>query len=288
VEANKAETLVRAQQGFRAFTADGEAFLLEKVQQRPDLAEKLMPILGEMGSRKAVDVLVAEIRKRETRIRRQRYFWRWVGLAIVAYSVNRWGWTGLFSLFLVGGLIFGEWYRSFRSSAAGALETIRDPRAVGALAVAHRDKQVRHATRPALLTLLPLVREEHAGDILTAERKAMQELVARRDIEVADAAISALTYVGNEGTVAFLRNLRGLRVTEHIQQKASAAADALVGRLETRGHRSSLLRAVASQEADPALLLRSAGEAATEPSLLLRQPLAAEGPAPSGPSSNSL
>jgi hypothetical protein len=275
------DVMVMAQNGLVAFGEASRSWLLNELAVRPKIADRVAPVLGRVGGLVAVEALLKGMRQRQWKQRRHKWIWRWVlgAGAMYAFVFVHNGWClGLFLLACMGAPSFvpRDW------AAVQALEALRDPLAVGPIAVAHRQRELAVPTAHVLKTLLPLLRDEHAGEIKSIELAALDDLARSVDAELAVKAIGALICVGNARSLQALRSLaEERREGDMIGDAARQAIPELQRRMEWRKEKRTLLRAAnAAPEEDYSRLLRPAPAGETDAKQLLRP---AEGVQPDDP-----
>jgi hypothetical protein len=260
-----------SQAAFVQWGKTGETRLLELLEEEPGEIRRIAPVLGRIGGESSVDALIDHLRKEHKRIGWQRWVWRWVGLAIVIAAFWMFKWAGFCVMFFVGGWLSVDLAFPVRRTVANALREIGDPASCGVLAVAHRQRELRKSTTPALLSLLPKLRMEHAGIFHSRERRALLNLIQSNDAELAVRAIRAHGFIGNDSTLHLFRLLVKEGPTRaEVHDSIKETIPILERTLQMRKEMPTLLRAATAIDEEAQTLLRPAGQGEVEERLLLR------------------
>jgi HEAT repeat protein len=244
--------------------------------------------LGRIGGPEAVNALLDTLarQEREAVKRRKRapfiiaaFLILVVGGAVIPLAFNHHltafqpaAYTGMIATVVAARAV------GLRKSAAGALGALKEPRAVGPLALAMNEKALAATALPVLKDLMPQVRDEHAAEYTPEERAALIRLLGHKDADVVRGALRIVAMFGAEDAREPVERIirDGPTVARPDAERALAS---IRGRIENQRDRETLLRASSSVDGVPTdeLLRSAAAQPDPEPQQLLRP---TEGPPP--------
>jgi hypothetical protein len=242
--------------------------------------EAAVLVLGRIGSQESVEVLLETSAAQERSALTLR---RWVpvGLSVMVLMV---------ALGLVLPLVLGDkpvfnagmvapFIATFaaaasvlglRKGAANALGELREPRAIGPLALAATEKAMPPTALPVLKVLLPDATEELAASLDRTQREAVVKLLRQPDTELVRGALRLVGMFGGTGEREAVERVRTEGPPELVPDAESALA-AIGARIELEKDRETPLRASTSTESSPETLLRPAASLPDpQPEQLLR------------------
>jgi HEAT repeat protein len=164
--------------------------------------------------------------------------------------------------FVVQGLLallaYNRW-SEFRKKSVEALKVLRDPKAIGVLALVSRDRHLHRRAVDALSPLLKQIDSEERFVPLTPEQMgSLLRLLTLRDDGFRLNLIQALAYIGDEKALQAIESLAGNdEETDAVRWQAADVLPEMRKRVQRRAESRVLLRAV-SPEAEAATLLRAA------------------------------
>lgn len=230
--------------------------------------------MGRPNADRWIGVLEAEMAayRQWKAARRRRMFWRAVvviGLLALMLSGKHVGFFPFWVLF--GGKMAMDTAADSRYTAAHEVAKLRNPRAVGVLAVTCReaDGDVSIVAVRALKDTLPLVRANHRAGFTEEQMDALLWLLGTDDPELARALLKALEQVGGPKALPAVRRLEH-HPSASVREAAAACALHLEAVAEQERLRATLLRAAEGPEGGDRLLRPASGAGDTPQEQLLR------------------
>jgi hypothetical protein len=159
-----------------------------------------------------------------------------------------------------------------RRGFANALGALKEPRAIGPIALAATEKKMAPTALPILKELLPNATEEHVSALGPAERAAFIQLLRQPDPDIVRSALRVVAMFGAEDAREPVERI--LRQGPGVARADAERALAMIrGRIETQRDRETLLRASSSVDGIPAdeLLRPAAAQPDPQPDQLLRR-----------------
>lgn len=176
------------------------------------------------------------------------------------------GFTNMF-MFMGGGAAAAS---GLRRGAVNALNSLKDVRAAGSLAIAHQDAKLRPTCEQVLLQILPQVREEHLARFTDEERSAITKLLGASTSPIVSAALPVVGMYGEKEELVAVHTVA--KRWPLLTDKAAECAQRIEGRLALKQDRAQLLRSSSEDAVDTDGLLRPASNLSDpNPEQLLRE-----------------
>jgi HEAT repeat protein len=230
--------------------------------------------LGRIGGQEAVNTLLWTLAVLDWRAR---YVTR-VGLpafgVLVAFSVYFAVLTGVPPYEVLVGplLVIAVAFLAVRGSAVQALGVLREPRAVGQLAVSHEHRSLRKLAGPVLKELMPKVQDAHVSSFSGSQRGAVLRLLRQEDLEMVRGALHVTSLFGTEDARAGIEGALA-DGPPSLREPAERALAEVNRRLALAKDKASLLRASSGDTEEAGQLLRpAAGAEDPDQQQLLRRP----------------
>jgi HEAT repeat protein len=237
--------------------------------------------LGRIGGPDAVETLLSTLADQERRARRFVRVYLPLYVVFMASWIAFTVWTQNYGMIGVvggfGGLLGATAILGLRRSAVQALGVLKDPRAVGPLAMSHEDKELREQAAPVLKELMPKVQDTHVSSFSGTQRGAVLRLLRQEDLEMVRGAVHVTSLFGTEDARSGIERVLA-DGPPSLREPAERALAEVNRRLALAEDKASLLRASSGDTAEAGQLLRpAAGAEDPDQQQLLRRPDADEG-----------
>jgi hypothetical protein len=248
--------------------------LLTEILSRTNVSgqakESAAKALGRMGSPEAVDALLGALSAQQFRTAVGMVFALGACMVPMILSGSLLGASICllpFAFFAFAAIHLARRQREGTKALAG----LREPRSIGMMALATRDKKMARTVLPLLANLLPLATAQHAAALSKSEHEAVIRLLGQPSDEVVRGALHVVGWFDDEVALAAVQAvLTSGRAS--LAADAEAAAAKIRGRIEQTKDRQTLLRASSSVDgiAPDQLLRPAAPQPDAEPTQLLR------------------